>query len=166
MQPSIPANTSGTACLMLGPLGYQVGWQERITVPPPGAGNQWVHVVDGRYYERLISATFTFTASAVVATRFVRTRLIDTNGLVITQAETGDNVVATNSVTPYLNLNTPTPAQGSNGDTYGYIPDILAPPGWTWQSIVFGMDIGDAFTNITLLVQRFPNDAAMIPAGF
>lgn len=160
MPPGVPANTSGIARLILGELGYQVGWQERIIVPPPGAGNQWSHVADGRFYERLISATFQFTASAVVATRFIRTRLTDTDGRVITQAETGDNVVASGSVTPYLTLNSPTPAQGSSGDTYGYIPDILIPPGWTWGSIVFGMDPGDAFTNITLLVQRFPNDAA------
>lgn len=160
MQPSIPANTSGTTRLMLGALGHQVGWTERLILPAPAAGAQWKYTADGRYFERILSVGYTFTASAVVGNRFLSVQLTDNNGLVITKIPGGDNVAAAGVPVVWLTVGSALLAQGPNGDTFGSIPDFLIPPGWSWGSQVFGMDVGDQFSQVVLMVQRYPNDAA------
>jgi|SRR5690348_3592699 len=161
----LPGNTSQTARLLSSPPAFGVGWQERIIVPNPGAGANWVHTVDGRYYERLLSCRYTFTTSATVANRFPGIELRDTDGNFVTVMPGGQNVAANVSLSAYLTLGGPAYAQGTAGNTVGFIPDLLVPPGWTWGSVVGAMDPGDAFTSILLIVQRFPNDAAEITIG-
>lgn len=159
-----PANTSSTARLILGELGFQVGWQERVILPAPAAGAQWAHVTDGRYFERILAMDITFTTSSVVANRYPVVDLVDNNGQVITEFPAGAGILASSTVLAHLAIDGPAYAFGTTGATYGYMPDILTPPGWAWQSSVGGMDAGDQFTRVALLVQRFPNDAAQISA--
>lgn len=160
-----PPNTSSTARLILGELGFQVGWQQPIYVPNPGAGAQWKHTVDGRYFERVVAVSFSFATSAVVANRFPTVQLTDTNGVTITSVLAGNSVAANSFLGVFLALDGPSYASGGSGSTFGFLPDLLIPPGWSWGSATFGMDPGDAFTGVTLLVQQFPNDATAITAG-
>ena len=165
MTSPVPGNTSQTARLMVRPPGFAVGWQERIILPAPAAGQQWSYRVDGRYTERLVAVTFALTTSAVVANRFPVLLLRDNNGTVITEVPAGNAVAAASTVTAFLVNGSPGLAQGAVGDTYGFLPDLLIPGDWTWGSGVGAMDPGDQLSGAKLLVHRFPNDAAVISAG-
>lgn len=158
-------STSDTARLMVNPPGFAIGWQQPVYLPDPAVGANWAYTVDGRYFERLLAVRYRFMASAVVATRFPEVVLQDTNGVTITAVQGGWTVPAGNTVRPNLIIGAPVAANATGGETFGYLPDILVPPGWSWVSSVSAMDPGDSFSQVVLLVQRFPNDAAAITAG-
>ena len=150
---------------MTGAPSYAVGWQEPAYVAQPAAGAVWSYTVGGRYYERMVAVTFTFNASAVVANRLITMQLLDTNGVVVIEVACGGLVAAGSFLTVNLTADGPAFDRDTAGHTYGYVPGILVPPGWKWQVIVGGMDAGDAFSGIVLLVQRFPNDIVAVTAG-
>jgi hypothetical protein len=145
---------------MTGAFGYEVGWQQPVYLPNPAAGQNWVYKADGRYYTRVLAMTFVLQTSAVVANRFPQVQLLDTNGAVITVVPAGGTVVASSQLQNYLTVHSPGLSGGSSGGSFGFIPDLLIPPGWTWQSQIFGIDPGDTITGGVLLVQQFPNDSA------
>jgi len=159
-----PGNTSGTARLMVGAPAYAVGWQELLYVPKPAAGAQWSHVADGRYLTRVTAVRFQFTASAVVANRFIELQLKDTNGVIVTEVPAGQNIAASTAAQISLTPNCPQLADGAAFGVPGYLPDLMIPAGWSWSTSTSAMDAGDQFDQIILLVQRFPNDAASISA--
>lgn len=158
-------SSSDSARLMVDAPGFAVGWQQPIYLPNPAAGAQWTRKTDGRYFERLIAVTFTLTADAVVANRVPSLVLADSNGKVITTVPAGGTVVASTVLTTFLSRNAPAFAAAAVGNAYGYLPDLMTPPDWSWSSVVAGMDAADQISGVTLLVQQFPNDAAIITAG-
>lgn len=160
-----PNNTSQTARLMADPPGFAVGWQTPVYLPNPPVGGNWQYTVDGRYTERVVAVWFAFTASAVVGNRNPRLVLQDTNGTNIAAVPGGSGVAAGGSIAASLTIGSTGQAGAGAGNTYGFLPDLLIPAGWSWTSAVGGMDAGDQFSSIVLLVQRFPNDAASITAG-
>lgn len=164
MLPSIPANTSGTARLMVDAPSYAVGWQEPRYLANPAPGAELQYKVDGRYYERLVSAQLTFTASAAVGQRFQQLALLDTNGTEVLSVPIGSGTAAGQALQVALMLHAPGFSLADSGGSWGFIPDLLIPPGWSWKSITFGIDVADQYSGIVLVVQRFPNDAASIPA--
>jgi len=135
-------------------------------VPAPAAGAVWTHKVDGRYYERLLAVTYTFTTSAVVANRNIVLNMLDSNGVIITQVPGSFALPASTVASDFFQVNSPSYDFAPGANTYRYLPDFLVPPGWSWNSSVSSIDVGDAFTGVVLLVQRFPNDAAMISAEY
>jgi hypothetical protein len=161
--PGLP-NTSSTARLMIGAPSFAVGWQERVLIPPPPAGQAFTYTGDGRYFERIIAVTFTLVTSVVVANRLAQMVLQNTDGVVITAAPGGGAVVASSTLNVFLTNDAPAYSGGISGATFGKIPDILIPPGWKWVCQVSGIDVADQLSNIVVLVQRFPNDAASISA--
>lgn len=165
MDGPLPGNTSGTARLLLGAPSYAVGWQERLLLPNPAAGQPLTYTVDGRFYERLIAVTLTLTTSVVVANRFLQFYLQDNNGVTVTSAPGGGVVVASSTLNPFLTYDAPSYSNGASGGTFGKIPDVLAPPGWKWVAQVFNMDAADQISGAVLLVQRYPNDAVEIQAN-
>lgn len=144
---------------------FAIGWQEPIYLPAPAAGAQWSYTVDGRYFERVISIFALFQTSAVVANRFPLVRIMDANGSIIAEVPLGATIVAGTLLTGCLMLAAPSFATGAGGAVNGFFPDILLPPGWSISTSVTNMDVGDQWSNIRLLMQRFPNDAASITAG-
>ena len=162
MGPQPAGNTSDTARLLVDAPGFAVGWQTTVFVPSPAAGAQWSYKIDGRYSERLVAATMVFSTSVVVANRFPVLLLTDNNGRVVAEVPTGNSVAASATLTSFLMLHGPAFANGGVGNTYGFIPDILAPGDWSWGSGVAAMDVADQWSGIVLTVQRFPNDAAMV----
>lgn len=165
MTSPLPGNTSGTARLILGELAFQVGWQERLLIPAPAAGAPWVYKVDGRFYERVLAVTYTFTSSAVVATRSIVLNLIDNNGVTVCQVPGSFAIAASSTFTDFFMIGAPAFDYAPIVNTYRFIADFLIPPDWSWQAVVTNMDVGDTFTGIVMLVQRFPNDATQITAG-
>jgi hypothetical protein len=157
-------NTSDTARLMVDAPGFAVGWQQPLYLPNPAAGAQWSRATDGRYFERLLSVRFVFTASAVVATRFIELQLRDSNGAVVAEVPAGNGIVAGTAVQATLMARAPAFAAGSQFQVPGFLPDLMTPPGWTWGTSTTAMDAGDQFSSVVMLLQQFPNDAAEISA--
>src|SRR5882724_249907 len=164
MTSPLARSTSDTARLMVGAPGVAVCWKKRVYPPNPAAGAQWAHKADGRFLTRLLAVTFTLVTSAVVANRFPAVNLTDSNGKLVTSAPAGGTVVASSTLNVFLTTGAPAYAFGAAGGTFGFLPDILVPPDYSWSSVVSGMDAGDQLSAVVLLVQRFPNDAAMITA--
>lgn len=159
------SNVSQAARLMASPPGFAIGWQEPVYLPNPAAGAEWSYTVDGRYYERLISVRFTFTASAAVADRFPVVHLADANGRVVAGYWAGSGIKAGVVQTVTLSPGNQVVSNYGPADVFGFLPDLLVPPGWVWSSSTAGLDVADQISAITLVVQRFPNDTATISAG-
>ena len=165
MDGPLPGNTSGTARLLLGAPSYAVGWQEPIYVPNPAPGATWSHTVDGRFHERLISARWSYAASAVVANRYPLLSLSDVNGTVILRVPVMQTIVAGNNLAVNLWVYGSSQFGQNQAEQFNGLPDVLAPPGYTWTATTPGMDAGDVVSGVVLLVQRYPNDAAEIAAN-
>lgn len=157
-------NSSGLARLMQGAIGFQVGWQQPVYVQSPAAGASWSHKVDGRYWERLLSVYYVYTASAVVANRTSQLNLVDQNGAVVLVVGAGATVTAGQTKFCSLQIGNPTVEGGIPSGAVGWLPDFLVPMDWSWQLAVANEDAGDTVTGIVLLVQQFPNDAAVTAA--
>ena len=165
MTSPLPANTSQTARLMADPPGFAVGWQTPVYVASPPAGSGFTYTVDGRYFERLLAAQFTLNTSATVLNRFLHLELNDQDGTRVSEVQASGAVAASAMITTFLTVGAGVLATGSTGHTYGALPDLLIPPGWSWQVPTVGLDPADQVSGVVLLVQRFPNDAAATVAG-
>lgn len=151
---------------MVGAPGFAVGWQEALYVPNPAAGADWSHVVDGRYYERLIAARWVLTTDAVAGNRIAGVQVTDQNGRVVIRVTGSGNIAASNAVDINLAVGVGQLGVATFGSSCGAIPDLLLPPGWSWSGFTFGLDAGDQESAVILVVQRFPNDAAVQPAEY
>lgn len=163
MTSPLPANTSQTAHLILGGPSMAVGWQEPVYLPNPAAGATWKHVVDGRFYERVISVRWGFTASAVVANRYPMLTWRDSNGTIVLRSPAMQQIVAGNN----LNMNSSVFGYSdfaqNQAEQFSGLPDLLIPPDWSVAGDVVGIDAGDQISGIVVVVQRFPSDAAVMP---
>lgn len=157
------ANVSQMAHLLLGAPSYAAGWRDIVYVPSPAAGGNWSYKVDGRYSERLIAVRFVLVTSAVVANRFPVLYLQDANGVNVLSVWAGGTVPA--SKTNGVNLAQTYTLQSNYGgaETFGPLPDLLIPSGYTLASVVQNIDVGDTLTGIVLTVQRFPSDTLTVP---
>jgi len=158
-------STSDSARLMVAAPGFAVGWTLPVYLPQPAAGQPWSRKTDGRYFERLLAVSFNLVTSAVVANRVTTVQLLDSNGLVVTEVPAGGAQVATTTLAVRLVTGAPAYAAAVAGGSYGFLPDLLTPPDWTWRAAVTGIDAGDQFSAPLLLMQQFPNDAVEITAG-
>lgn len=145
--------------------GFAVGWQDVVYVPAPAVGTSWSYKVDGRYFERLVGVRFVLVTSAVVANRFPVLYLQDQNGVNVLSVWAGGTVPA--SKTNGVNLSPWYSLQSNYGgaETFGPLPNMLVPPGYSWVSTVQNIDVGDQVSGVVLTVQRFPNDATSVLAG-
>ena len=159
------SNVSQAARLLADPPGFAVGWQEVIYLPPPAAGAMWLYTVPGGFWARLVAVRQVFTTSAVVASRNPRIQFQDANNVPVTAVKSGVAVAASSTITTSHVIGSADVGSGATGNVFGYLPNMLLPPGWDVTSVVTGLDPGDAFTTVTLVVQRFPEDAATIIAG-
>lgn len=164
MTSPLPANTSQTVRLILGGPSMAVGWQEPVYVPEPPVGTSWKHMVDGRFYERVISVRWNVTASAVVANRYPLLTWRDGNGTVVLRSPAMQVIVAGN----VSNMNSSVFGYSDFGqnqaEQFGGLPDLLLPPDWSVAGDLIGQDAGDQVSGVVLVVQRFPTDAAVMPA--
>ena len=140
-----------------------VGWQQPVYLPNPVAGGVWSYKVDGRYYERLLMVHFTTVTDAVAGNRFAVLQLHDSNGRLFSEVPASGAIAASTTIDSYISVHGPAFANEVSGSAYGFMPDVLLPPDWMWGLTVFGIDAADQVSNVSLLVQRFPNDAAVVP---
>jgi hypothetical protein len=145
--------------LLLGKTSAQQGWQEPIQVATPAVGGALaIHVVPGQFWERASLVKARLNTSAVVANRFVFLQFIDPDGNVLHQAQASGAVVAGTQIDLWWSVGGIF-QQGGVGNGYAPIPDLLLQSGFQIAVFVAANDIGDALTNIRMLLQRFPTDA-------
>jgi hypothetical protein len=156
---------AGSVRLLLGALAYQPGWQEPVNIATPPAGQAFTYTVDGRFHERLLSVTFRLVTSIVVANRFCSMLLTDNNNRRVTQGIASGAVAASTTLQTSLHVSIPVQANGAAGGNFGYLPDLLIPPGWIWSLNISAMDVADQVDQVMLLVQRFPSDITRLPAA-
>jgi len=161
-QAAMPADaqhtTSEHMSVMANPPGWARGWQEHILIPNPAAGAVWSHTVDGRWSERLVSARWVLTTSAVAGDRFPVLYLADTNGTKVLCVWAGGTITASEAIG--VNLAGDATIQSNYGgiETFGPMPNLIVPPGYTWTATCQGIDVADQQSGIVLVVDRFPND--------
>lgn len=161
----VPPGLSQVARLLLGAPDFAVGWQEPVYLADPAAGAEWSYTVDGRYFERVLAVRWVFTTSAVVANRVTRVRVDSADLVAVASVPGSGTVVASSVLRTHLVVGAPAFASAAAGFAYGFLPDLLLPAGWQLHSVTAGLDAGDQYSNVRLLVQRYPNDAAVIPPG-
>lgn len=142
-----------------------VGWQERVRLPNPAAGGGFTYTVDGRYYERVLAIRFTFDTSAVVNTRYGFVGVYDADGNIVTEVQAIATMAASAEARVNLTVGCPVISMNNSGDSEGFLPDLLIPPGWSWRARITAEDVADQFSGVVVLVQRFPSDAAAIPVS-
>ena len=118
--------------------------------------------MDGGYYERLLSVYYVLSTSAVVANRTSQLNLLDSNGLVVAVTAAGAPVTAGQVKFCCLQLGNPGLESAIPSGSVGFLPDLVVPPGWTWQLVIANEDVDDQVSGVVLLVQQFPDDAAMV----
>lgn len=153
-----PHSTSEHLSVMANPPGWARGWQDSVIIPNPALGAVWSYTVDGRYSERLVSARWTLTTSAVVANRFPVLQLLDTNGRIVAVRWAGGTIAASLALGVTLAGNVTIQSNYGGNEVFGPMPDFITPPGYTWRATVQGIDAGDQQSAITLFVDRFPSD--------
>lgn len=148
---------------MLGAPSYAVGWQTPVYLPNPAAGAEWSYTVDGRYYERLISARWRLTTSAAAGDRAPVFRLADADGNVVTSVAAAGLVAPSTVIDINLFPGLSALSTFTATTTWGFMPDMMIPPGWSWSVVTGSLDAADQESGIVLVVQRYPNDAAVMP---
>jgi len=136
------------------------GWQDMLLIPDPAAGAVFSRKIPPETWEKVIAVRFNFQASGVVANRFLAIQYLNADDVVFLQQQSSGTVVAGNLVTPNLFVGGSGNAGGASGATYGVLPDLLLPSGYSWRLNVSGLDAGDQASLVRVLVQRIPSDVA------
>lgn len=133
------------------------GVSQLASVNPPNQGaSSFSYVLPNP--GKLIGATYTFTASAVVANRFLQAQILDNTGAVVFQVTDGGPVVASTSSSPFMAVGGPsaTAAQFAGYQTLPNIPEL--PQGWSISfTVAGGPQAGDTFTGVRLVFQQGVN---------
>lgn len=131
-------------------------FQVAVDLPPPPAGQNIAHAVQGDFYEQLLAARFIFQSSVAAGTRQVFVFPQDPNGVSIGSWPA--------TITQAPNSNFGYTVQTGNGIAYAatgnaviVIPPMLLLPGYTLNFGASGIDAADQFSSIGLLLLRIPS---------
>ena len=118
----------------------------------PGATTPLVYVLP--YAASIVSASFTYTASATVATRYVDFQILDASGNVVAQVQANSGTPASEYVAPFLSANSYV-SQATQYNSYAPLPVTgVLPAGYQIQiTAAGGMSTGDTITGIRFLLQ-------------
>lgn len=136
------------------------GWQEEIVVPAPAAGTSSIaRLIPGETWEKVIAGYVTLINSATVATRELFAVFADGDGntLYETKALGGAGAGVTSEIAfavggPQILANA--------GLSIVSMPELLLRSGWQFQMNGVGIQAGDLFSDMRLIVQRFPSNVA------
>lgn len=106
--------------LLSAPPRHREGTLFPVKIPAVTAGQSYTRVIDGGYWERLLSCTFNFTASATVANRAVQWVLQDGDGSTYNLVQVVPVVSANQTVQGCLDFTLPVTAQSQQSESaYG-----------------------------------------------
>lgn len=111
----------------LDPAGVQPGWLDSLPFPNPAAGAALLRTVPSDMSERLRSVKYTFTPSAVAATRQPVFNVLDGQGNIVDQYLAGPPVPASFPITSFLSRRAvPDALQAQSNDAEGSVNGPLA----------------------------------------
>lgn len=124
-----------------------------ITIANPAAGAEIVATVPANKTWRILAVHFKLVASATVANRLVRL-LFDDGTVVLFKVPNDVNHVASQTTEYSYGLAcTAEAAQGATVVARMYpIPDLQLPPGCRIQTLTAGLQAGDQFSEVRLLI--------------
>lgn len=126
-----------------------------VIVPNPGAGAEVSQVVPAGEIWELLSASYRLTTSAVVANRRSSLRVRDTNGRLIDQDDAAAVQAASLAVDYVYDLLAAPPVAQVVQSMPLPAPFLPLPPGFVVSTITQLLDVGDAYSNITLMVRQW-----------
>jgi hypothetical protein len=138
----------------------QRGINKLVTPSNPAAGAGYTYSCDPSYYEVIRSAYFTFTASAVVATRVVTVSFLGPDGETVAFQPVVGSVAASQAGTAYLDPWLPNPSGTWPGGISAWMPEVVMMPGWKFRVSIALEDVGDTLTGIALRVHSYATSYA------
>lgn len=139
------------------PLTYGRGYLDARHQPDPGAGSSQVIKVPGDRNWRLWSIFTTFTASATVANRTPRLRVLDADFNVIMFFPASVTVAASTTTQVQFFTGAGTAYQGGDGSLVVPVPDLFLPVGWQISIGAVNIQAGDTVSNTFSIMEAFPN---------
>src|SRR5215469_1408858 len=150
---------------VLNPFAYGRGFLEAVIGTNPGAGSNFALTLDGRFISRLISATFTLTTSATVASRFATIDYADGNGNVAVSNGAAVLVLAGSAQVFSFNMARGTSEWNTGTSVFAPLFDFMLEPGRILQINVGAIQAADTLTKIALSFERFPTGPRGYPEG-
>lgn len=93
------------------------GIAQLLAPATPAAATNYIHTVPGDYWERLLTASFTFTASSTAARRTLALNFADGDGNIFNQTQIAGNIIQNIVTTQYGDLSQVNPIQGGTALT-------------------------------------------------
>lgn len=137
---------------LLNGYAYGTGYQQPKNIGDLAAGATYTLTAPGDRVYRLIAGIYTFTTSAVVATRHTALFLLDTDSNQYGDYRANSQTAASTTSQYSLSQNVPSTGVG----IAHLVPNILLYPGWSWQLTADALDTGDQFTGVRFLIEEFP----------
>lgn len=141
--------------------GYNRIWRN-LKLDTVAVGSNWTFKADGRAVRRIVSLAAQLVTSAVVANRRVTLGASSPDGTWYQQQYTADQVAST--TTTYAAFTSAAPG-GTAGATLAVpVPHagLLLLPGHTLAVTTSGLDVGDQWQNICLLLEEVPSDRGYV----
>lgn len=126
-----------------------------VIIPSPAAGADFVQAVPAGEIWELLSASYRLTTSAVVANRRSSLRVRDPNGRLIDQDDAAAVQAASLAVDYVYDLLAAPPVSQVVQSMPLPAPFIPLPPGFVIGSVSQLLDVGDQYSNITLMVRQW-----------
>jgi hypothetical protein len=144
------------------PVAVGLAFTEVIAGTQPAAGAGFSIANDSRFASRLLTITFRFVTSAVVANRSVTVNTDDAGGNVVTRSGSGAVVQA--STTAFFSFDVHKGGADWDSNNFLFIPlaDRWLHSGEAWSIAVQNIDAGDQLSQIVLAFERLQSD---VPAN-
>jgi hypothetical protein len=139
-------------------------WQDRLTTPDPAAGNEWHHTCPGNYIEEILLVRFRLVTSAVVANRDPFLQILDQNGSEVWAIPPSQHQAA--GATSIYSYSSSTGASApflTNRSAYAMTRIYLFPQ-WSIGTVTALIDVGDQYSQIAILCNRWNNRPRRIAA--
>lgn len=149
---------SGLVSMLIGPISQVPGWQEPVYLADAAAGTATVtHTIDGPEWERLVTLAVKLSTSAAGSSRYLACQIKDVNGNTFVDFDLSTAVSVSSNVHAYAAPGMADHLEGS-GISSAPMPDLLLPPGWSWNIEVVGVDAADLLTDMCAIVHKFTSD--------
>lgn len=151
---------------LLEPFGIGLGDQDYLQPAAPAAGSNLAIIVESRNWVRVLAARATLTTDANAANRLFSLDFISARGLtylrnqppVVITASTTNQAFEWKEQLTGSEWNTNTPVNTP-------VSSVFLPPGTTIQFTVTAIQVGDAITAPSLLIERFETGPSGYPIG-
>lgn len=151
---------------LLAPFGWGLGYPDWIDPTAPAAGANFVHVVGGTHYERLLAVRATISTDSNVANRFVSVDYINARGT--TYCRNAAGVVVTASTTGQVfewNAARTVAEWATNTPVLAPLLMAFLPPAFQVQITLDNIQVGDTITAVHLWVEKWPTGPRGEPTG-